>query len=264
MYKLLIAEDEAIIRNGIARAIDWPRLGFEVCGVAEDGLEALEMIRRLEPEVLVTDIKMPGMTGLELMHALNEENRHIQTVILTGYADFGYAREAIKERAFGYVLKMDVMEELSPLMARLKAEMDRLRRPVPEEQLAAIRENTVKSTQAILDGLRGEPIEQAVEYVLGHFAERLRMEEVAKRFFMSPAYFSRTFKQKTGEGFSEMVTRLRMQWAKSILENSSMRVADVARAAGYTDLKYFTGQFRRAFGKTPSQCREGREKRTGP
>ena len=88
MYKLLIAEDESIIRTGIIRAIDWQSIGFEICAAAEDGLEALEMIREIQPDAVITDIKMPGMTGLELMHALNSENRHIPVIILTGYADF--------------------------------------------------------------------------------------------------------------------------------------------------------------------------------
>lgn len=254
MYKLLIAEDESIIRTGIIRAIDWQSIGFEICAAAEDGFEALEMIREIQPDAVITDIKMPGMTGLELMHALNSENRRLPVIILTGYADFEYAREALKERAFGYVLKMDVMAELPPLAARLRKEMDD-RRAAPEKRLETMRREVSETTQLILNGLRGDPMEQAVEYILEHFSEHLHLEEVARLFYMSPAYFSRSFKQKTGEGFNEMLIRLRMQWAKSMLENTSMRVAEVARAAGYTDLKHFTTLFRRAFGKTPSQCR---------
>jgi len=255
MYKLLIAEDESIVRNGILRAIDWQEIGFEICGAAEDGLEALEMIRQHNPDVLITDIKMPGMTGLELLHALNAENRPVHAVILTGYADFEYARQAIQERAFGYVLKMDVMEELPKVMRRLRSELDQQAQPDAHAVMDELRRKTAASTDAVLDGLRGSPMEQAVAYVLEHYTERLRMEDVAQRFYMNPAYFSRAFKQKTGEGFSEMTNRLRMNWARELLENSSMRVADVARAAGYTDLKHFTAQFKKQFDKTPSQCR---------
>ena len=146
------------------------------------------------------------------------------------------------------------MAELPPLAARLRKEMDD-RRAAPEKRLETMRREVSETTQLILNGLRGDPMEQAVEYILEHFSEHLHLEEVARLFYMSPAYFSRSFKQKTGEGFNEMLIRLRMQWAKSMLENTSMRVAEVARAAGYTDLKHFTTLFRRAFGKTPSQCR---------
>lgn len=256
MYRLLIAEDESIVRNGILRAIDWDRIGFEICGAAEDGLEALEMIREFQPDVLVTDIKMPGMTGLELLHALNAENRQVQAVLLTGYADFEYAKQAIEERAFGYVLKMDVIEELPRVMAKLKNELDQRKRPDRQALMEQLRQKAASSAGIVLDGLRGTPMEQAVAYVLEHYTERLRMEEVAQRFYMNPAYFSRAFKQKTGEGFSEMTNRLRLNWARELLENSSMRVADVARAAGYTDLKHFTSQFKKFFDRTPSQCRE--------
>lgn len=256
MYKLIIAEDEAIVRNGILHAIDWKDIGFEICGAAEDGLEALELIRQYAPDVLVTDIKMPGMTGLELLHALNAEKRQIRAVILTGYADFEYARKAIQERAVGYVLKMDVVEELPKVMRRLKAELDQLAQPDAYAMMEELRRKTTISTDAVLDGLRGSTMEQAVAFVLEHYTERLRMEDVAQRFYMNPAYFSRAFKQKTGEGFSEMTNRLRMNWAKELLENSAMRVADVARATGYIDLKHFTAQFKKHFNKTPSQCRD--------
>jgi len=105
MYKLIIVEDEDIVRSGLKNGTDWNSLGFEVVGTASNGIEALELVNNSEPDVVLTDIRMPDMDGIELMRILKHRNPDIEIIILSGYSDFEYARNAVKYNAFAYLTK---------------------------------------------------------------------------------------------------------------------------------------------------------------
>lgn len=124
MYKLLIVEDEAEVRNGIRNNIDWRSMGFKVIAEAGNGREALDIIENSKPDVVITDITMPIMDGLELSCILKKEYPTIRTIILTGYDDFKFAQRAIKYGVSDYLLKPVLPEDLSKLMLRIKNEID--------------------------------------------------------------------------------------------------------------------------------------------
>lgn len=105
LYKVFLVEDEIVIREGIRERIDWQAHGFEFCGEAPDGEIALPMIQSLKPDILITDIKMPFMNGLELTCIVHETMPEVRTVILSGHDEFEYAHEAIKLGVVEYLLK---------------------------------------------------------------------------------------------------------------------------------------------------------------
>ena len=105
MYKLLLVDDEEDVREGVVREINWEAIGFEVIEKAENGREALEMVERLQPDVVVTDIQMPFMNGLQLAEAVRERFPTIKLIILTGHDEFEYAQRAISLHIDEYVLK---------------------------------------------------------------------------------------------------------------------------------------------------------------
>lgn len=127
MLRVVIAEDEALVRIGIASAIDWKAAGFELVGEAADGVEALELCERKRPEILITDIRMPRMDGLELIRRLRGKFPEIHVLVLSCYDEFAYAREAIKLGVEDYLLKMDIspetlLESLRKVAARCAAQ----------------------------------------------------------------------------------------------------------------------------------------------
>ncbi|HAA25535.1 MAG TPA: DNA-binding response regulator [Ruminiclostridium sp.] len=124
MYKLLIVEDEAEVRYGIRNNIDWTSIGFEVMAEAGNGREALDLIENSKPDVVITDITMPIMDGLELSCILKKEYPTIRTIILTGYDDFKFAQRAIKYGVSDYLLKPVLPDDLSKLMRKIKDEID--------------------------------------------------------------------------------------------------------------------------------------------
>lgn len=124
MYSLLVVDDEIRQREAVIKSVDWGKAGFNVIGDAENGIEALELLEKLEPDLILTDIKMPLMTGLELASKVREIRPATKFVILSGYDDFEYAQEAFKYNVIRYLLKPISASELSEEFIKIKAEMD--------------------------------------------------------------------------------------------------------------------------------------------
>ena len=124
MYRILIADDDAIIRRGLKKTIDWESYGMEIVGIACDGQEALAMLKELAPHLLLTDIKMPQMSGIELMKEARRLYPDIQVILLTAYEDFEYAKEAIKHKACDYLLKPLAKEELLESVLNTKKQFE--------------------------------------------------------------------------------------------------------------------------------------------
>ncbi|RKL67119.1 DNA-binding response regulator [Salipaludibacillus neizhouensis] len=125
MYKVLVVDDEPTVREGMRAIIPWEDYGFEITAVANDGYTALDKYRELSPDVIISDIRMPGMDGLELLKNLHEIDHTIQCLILSGYADFDYAKKAIQSNAAGYLLKPIDEEELVDYLNKVKKELEK-------------------------------------------------------------------------------------------------------------------------------------------
>lgn len=118
MYRLIIVDDEDWIRERLKHTVDWGRMGIEVIGEASDGEEALEMTERLLPDIVITDIRMPCIDGLEYIKRIRDSRNDVKVIIISGYSDFEYARKAIKLGAFDYILKPVEDENLTGVMER--------------------------------------------------------------------------------------------------------------------------------------------------
>lgn len=124
MYKVLLVDDEPRIREGLATLIEWEELGFVVADTAANGIEALDKAARIAPDLLIADIRMPEMNGLELVKALRERGADLHVLILSGYADFEYAKQAMTMRIDGYLLKPVDEDELIDYLRGLRKELD--------------------------------------------------------------------------------------------------------------------------------------------
>lgn len=124
MYSVLVVDDEVRQREAVIKSVDWQSAGFNVVGDAENGIEALEQLEKLEPDLILTDIKMPLMTGLELARKVREVRPATKLVILSGYDDFEYAQEAFKYNVIRYLLKPISAQELGDELVKIREEMD--------------------------------------------------------------------------------------------------------------------------------------------
>lgn len=130
-YTIVVADDEEEIRRSLIRKVDWDEAGFRVVGEAENGIEALELVEKLEPDLLLTDLKMPFVSGIELARQVREIRPTMQIVFLSGYDDFTYAQQAIKYNIISYMLKpisaKEVTEELKKFIKKWKRSFRSLR-----------------------------------------------------------------------------------------------------------------------------------------
>lgn len=124
LYRIILVDDEEEVRKSIIRKIDWTAVGFAVVGDAENGEDALEKIENLEPDVVLTDIRMPYMDGLTLAERIRQKYPSMKIVIFSGYDDFEYAKQAIKLNVTEYILKPVNVEELTAILKRIKTNLD--------------------------------------------------------------------------------------------------------------------------------------------
>ena len=124
LYRILLVDDEEEVRRGIIRKMEWESLGFEVAGDAENGEEALEKVEQLQPDVVITDIRMPYMDGLTLTRRIRQKYPSMRVLIFSGFDDFEYAQQAIKLNVTEYILKPVNVEELSEILTRVRENLD--------------------------------------------------------------------------------------------------------------------------------------------
>ena len=124
LYRIILVDDEEEVRTSIIKKIDWKSAGFQVVGDAENGQDALEKIEQLEPDVVMTDIRMPYMDGLTLIEKIRQKYPSMKILIFSGFDDFEYAKQAIKLNVTEYILKPVNVEELTEILERVKANLD--------------------------------------------------------------------------------------------------------------------------------------------
>lgn len=244
MLKLVIVEDEEIIRRGLIETIDWQAMGAEVCGSAADGEEALAVISKVPPDVVLTDVRMPVMDGLELARRLQEIDASIQVVFLTSHADFEYAREAMRLHVDDYLLKPVDEDELAAVMKRLSEERGDSALPF-ERELSAARDS------------RNPYVRTVVEVIEKSWQQRISLEPIAEKQQVSVSYLSRKLKEETENTFSSLLAKYRLQQSIVMLKEGTWRIYEVAEECGFSDYKNFCQVFKRYLGMAPSELLAG-------
>lgn len=238
MLRVFLAEDEYVIREGIKKNIDWEAVGCEFCGEAADGETALEKVTELKPDLIISDIRMPFMDGLEFCSKAKELFPDIHIILLTGYEEFEYARKAIDIGVVRYLTKPISREELSKILSDISS-----RYKGKEDETAAAQYREV--------------ICSVIEYIEEHYAEEdLSLSKAAEHIGLSPNHLSAVFKEETGRSFTKYLTDHRIKTAKNLLDTSKKRSSEIAELVGYPDPHYFSSVFKKQTGMTPSQYRD--------
>jgi len=236
MPGMMLVDDEPLIREGLKRMIQRVAPDWRVIAEAANGKEAMAAIVSERPDLVVTDIVMPEMDGLAMAQALAAKGLSMPVVFFTGHDDFAYVRQALRTRAFEYLLKPLNESELVQLL-------DRFRRECGAKQSTA-------------DGAPATVIELARRFIREHLGKPISLADVAGYVHMNPSYFSEYFKEKTGENFIHYVTRCRMEAARDLLTGSVLRIGEIAERLGYRDYRTFITNFKTHVGFTPSEYRE--------
>lgn len=198
-------------------------------------MAALEELEKKKPDILFTDIRMPGYNGLDLLEKLKEKNLAIKVVFVTGYADFEYVQTALRLGAFDYLLKPIDEEKLGEVLERLSGE--------PEEE-------------AFDEEVSPTMIRRIVQEIQKNYTENITLTDLSKRYGISISHLSGLLKEELQLSFSEYITSKRIQRAKELLRDERLSVEEIAEQVGYRDYFYFTKVFKKNTGISPSKYRK--------
>ncbi|NLW11376.1 MAG: response regulator [Clostridiaceae bacterium] len=245
-FSVLVVEDEKLIARNISRSIMRVNNNFEVVAVASNGKDALEITEELLPNVVFTDIRMPEMDGLELANKICENFDFIICVVLSGYNDFAYAKEAIRYNVMDYLLKPINDNELSAVLSKI------------EKTLLAFQKD-LDIENSLSPHKPEEIVELVQEYIHNHYMDVLDLGEIADRFGFSTSYLSKIFAKSSGKSPSKYIRDHRICIAKQLLRNPALSIAVIGRKVGYPDQFHFSKVFKQTTGLSPTDYRDSYE-----
>lgn len=249
----MITEDEPLVREGLKQYFNWEELGFTALFEAENGKIGMEIALREQPDLVITDIRMPEMNGLEMIEQLRTELPYTSFVILTGFSEFSYAQKAIQlGGVHGYLLKpLQYAESL----AMISACIEKIRQGKPKLQLenhhieSIQQEKPAQSDDFLL-------FQQIESFIMENIKQELTLHTVAEHFFYNPSYLSRLFKSKLNKNYMTFVSEIRIQYAKECLKNPHFSITDVSKMCGYKSYKHFVKIFKSISSMTPTDYRK--------
>lgn len=242
MYKVVLVDDEPLIVEGLRQVVDWAGHSCQVAATACDAASGARAIREHRPDILFTDIKMPGEDGLTMLAGLKGEFPGMQIAVLTGYRDFEYAQRAIHLGVSRFLLKPSKMNELEEALAHMTAQLDRLS---PEEKAEEQPDTTANSFI----------VRQARAFIAQHCAEKLSLQDVADHCFISQWHLSKLLNRHSGQTFYDLLNAERMRRAKELLEEPALRISEIAEQVGYADTAHFSRVFKKLEGVAPGEWR---------
>lgn len=205
MYKVVLIDDEAIITEGLEKVVDWSAHNCQVAALAQDAASGAQAIRTHRPDILFTDIKMPGEDGLTMLAGLKGEFPRMQIAVLTGYRDFEYAQRAIRLGVARFLLKPSKMDELNEALAYMTGVLDRLPpQAEPEPQPDSEDPNSFL-------------VRQAQAYIAEHCAQRLSLQDVADHCYVSQWHLSKLLNKHLGQSFYDQLNAVRIRQAKGLM-----------------------------------------------
>ncbi len=204
MYRVMIIDDEISARNLMKVSIDWEALEMEVAGEAGSGIEAINIIDDVKPDIAIVDISMPFMNGIEFTEVASKRYPDLAIIIMTAMDDFEYARRCVSLPVFEYMLKPIVRAEVNSTLKKLKDKLDKRQ----AEHRAFVTENVNEPD------MDRSMIDRIKEYIEKNYKDsKINLTSVAQQFGFSSSYLSRRFKQETGKNFIEYLTECRMERA---------------------------------------------------
>ncbi len=247
MFKVLIADDEEFVRERIKNNMPWQEIGFEVMECVSDGREALDKVRACPPDVILTDILMPNMTGLELAHKLKGEFPEIRVALMSAYDDFNYAKEAIRYGVKGYLLKPVIRDEFMELFQGFAKDIRKEEGQAPRlffhNEISTFGEGNTYVTRA-------------KQYIANNYSKQIKLKDISERLYVNANYFSSVFKRETGKNFIDYLNEVRINESKKLLLHTDHKVFEISLFVGFGNFSYYNKMFKRMCGVTPQTYRE--------
>lgn len=255
MPSLLVVDDTPIIRSTIAQAVARDCAAIGAVYEAANGVEAVELARRVRPAIILMDIRMPALDGLQASAIIKAEQPLARLIILSAYDEFPYVQRALKLGAVDYLLKPIRPAKLVALLAQVCAEIDAA--PAGRPALAPGAPATGAPSEPAPGG---DPIQQAIDYIRqNHQRPDISLNDVADAVRLSPSHLAHLLRERAGVSYKQQLTALRIEAARRLLRTTNLTVSAVGEAVGYQNATNFYRLFQRETGLTPAEFRRAAE-----
>ena len=245
MFRVILIDDEPLIVEGLKKVVRWEEYQCTVVATAEDAEKGAELIRTLQPDILFTDIRMPGVDGLTMLAGLRSEFPDLQVTVLTGFRDVAYAQEAIRLGVARFLLKPSRMDEIREALACMTARLEKKHTEQSAEQEEPEERENAGSFL----------VNRALDYLEEHYAEKLTLQEVADACYVSQWHLSKLLNRYTKKNFYDLLNNRRIRAAKELLADPSLRIGDIGEMIGYADPAHFARVFRKIAGMSANEYR---------
>ncbi len=245
MFRVILIDDEPLIVEGLKKVVRWEEYQCTVVATAEDAEKGAELIRTLQPDILFTDIRMPGVDGLTMLAGLRSEFPDLQVTVLTGFRDFAYAQEAIRLGVARFLLKPSKMDEIREALACMTARLEKKHTEQSTEQEEPEERENAGSFL----------VNRALDYLEEHYAEKLTLQEVADACYVSQWHLSKLLNRYTKKNFYDLLNNRRIRAAKELLADPSLRIGDIGEMIGYADPAHFARVVRKIAGMSANEYR---------
>jgi YesN/AraC family two-component response regulator len=241
--KILLVDDERWVRAALKWTIKSLNLPLEIVNECENGLAALDWLKNHEVDLIITDIRMPIMDGLTFVKGLKQIKENQDIIVISVHDEFQFVQQALRSGVVDYLLKP--IEE-SELKVCLQKWLDK----------PALLENKTTNTSLEVDEKPSTTIEQVLSYIKKTPLAEVNLNDAAKSVHLNASYLSQLFKQQLNKKFVDYLTELRIEEGKRLLRQTSLPMSEIADRVGYADISYFSNNFKKITGKTPSEYRK--------
>ncbi len=245
MYKLLVVDDEPLVRRGIVTLLDYEKLNISEIYEAVNGLEAYDLFVKHSPDIILLDINLPKLSGLELAKRIKTESPSVKIAMLTGYDYFDYAITALKIGVEDYILKPFSREDITALLIKLITSIENDHKSLELKEMI----KSMRESEHIEDDSYKANLIQITERELSNASFSLTI--LANQMGFSPGYTSTLFKRLMGQSFQDYMLSNRLEKAKLLLLTTELKVYEVAERVGFEDVNYFSVRFKKMFGVSP-------------
>ena len=248
-YTVIVAEDEELLLNNLVQKVRKADPDFQVVGTAQTGDQALTLVEKLHPDLIITDIRMPVMDGIDLLTRIRSQFPFIRFIITSGFSDFEYAQKAIALKVSNYLLKPVDSEELQSALLKIKQDFQIARKDYESVFNA---QTTSLTPSQIASVLR--------DFIVKNYSDDINLNLIAANMNYSPSYLTKIFCQAYDCTPTKYLLNLRMDQAqKLLLHDPGLSIRQIGEMCGYHDQGYFSRIFKKHTGKSPLEFRGGNE-----
>lgn len=246
MLTLVIVEDEYIIREGLRQTIDWEKYGFQLIAVGKDGQEGLNLIAREQPDLVIADIKMPKMSGLDMVEKAKSFCT-FDVIFLTSYSEFEYAKKAIELQCVQYLLKPLDEKELEQALTTIISKNN------PHNKIGIIKNDVNVQLNIINGDISDLYLLKLIEIIKKEYNKKITLSELSKRLHISKSYLSKKINEELHISFSELINLCKIDKAMRLLDLKKYRIFEIAEMVGFSEYKYFCSVFKKYTNMTPTE-----------